>query len=184
MNFEPIAGTDWEDLKPDLRDALRNIAVRAAGRLRISLQHAIDGHFSAFDAAATRDRVSHQLLARLLFEAGVVARNGEAPSAGSFSSALSRARANHKANARRAVFQPKPANTPVDAKSSATADGGGTHSHKAKPEICSLIEPAAPRSLRPSPVDVPHAVFAETPMSSALRRGRLLNELKWKRTLS
>ena len=177
MKFEPIAGADWECLKPDLRDSLQKIAVRAKGPLGISLQFAIDDHLSAFDAAAARDRVSHQVLARLLYEAGVVGRNGEAPSAGSFSSALSRARAKHNANALRAVLHPKPVNTPVDAKSSTTADSSGVHSHEANSEIRSAIEPGAARLPIPPPVDVSDSVSAD-----ALRRGRLLNVLRTNRS--
>jgi hypothetical protein len=177
VKFEPIAGADWECLKPDLRDSLQKIAVRAKGPLGISLQFAIDDHLSAFDAAAARDRVSHQVLARLLYEAGVVGRNGEAPSAGSFSSALSRARAKHNANALRAVLHPKPVNTPVDAKSSTTADSSGVHSHEANSEIRSAIEPGAARLPIPPPVDVSDAVSAD-----ALRRGRLLNILRANRS--
>ena len=174
MNFEPIAGADWEDFEPYLRDALHDIAVRAAGRAGISLQHALDGHLSAFNAAA-RDRVSHQILARLLHEAGVAGRNGEAPSVGSFSSALSRARAKYEANARRAAPYPRPANTPVDAVSNAAENKDAAGPYKASPEIRSAIEPGAARLPIPPPADVPDA---DTLMASALRRGRLLNELK------
>lgn len=174
MNFEPIAGADWEDFEPYLRDALHDIAVRAAGRAGISLQHAIDAHLSAFNAAA-RDRVSHQILAGLLHEAGVAGRNGEAPSAGSFSSALSRARAKFGANARRAAPYKKPANTPVDAVSNAAENKDAAGPYKASPEIHSAIEPGAARLPTPPPANVPDAA---TLMASALRRGRLLNELK------
>lgn len=183
MKSQPIAEPDWDRLKPDLRDALRDIALRAAWPFGVTLQSSIDGHLSVF-CAAIRDGASHRDLARLLHEAGVAGRDGSAPSVGSVSRALNRARAKYEANAGTDVLHPKSTKVPVDAKSSATGDSDEIHPRRPKPGIRSAIERGAARLPIPPPADVPHAVSTETPMAAALRRGHLLNELKAKRSQS
>jgi hypothetical protein len=183
VKFEPIPGPNWDGLKPDLQDALRYISVCAAGPFGISLQRAIDSHFSAFHAAIL-DGASHQALALLLHEAGVAGRDGEAPAVGSISRALNRANAKYGAGPATAARHRTPTRWRTVAASNAAANSDAIRPQETNPEIRSAIEPGAARFPIPPPVDVSDAVSTETTMASALRRGRLLNELQAKRNLS
>ena len=169
---EPIAGPNWEGLKPDLRGALRAIAESAAGPFPISLQRAIGDHLPAF-RAAIRDGASHRALALLLHEAGVVGRDGEAPAVGSISRALNRANAKCGAGVAAAPSQSRLTRRRIHAAPSAAENSDANRPHEASPEIRSAIEPGAARLPIPPPVDGSNAVFAD-----ALRRGRLLNILR------
>jgi hypothetical protein len=174
----PVVGPKWVKLAPDLRDALRVIAECAAAPFGISLQRAIDSHFSAF-RAAIRDGASHQALALLLHEAGVAGRDGEAPAVGSISRALNRANTKYGASSATAVPHPRQTRSCIDAVSNAAGNSDENSPHEAGPEIRSAIEPGAARLPIPPPADVPDA---DALMASALRRGRLLNALRERRT--
>ena len=174
MESKPIASPNWERQKPDLRDALHAIAECAAGPFGISLQRAVGDHLQVF-RTAIRDGASHRALALLLHEAGVAGRDGEAPAVGSISRALNRAIAKCGADAAAVPSQSRLTRRRVDAVPSAAENSDAAGSHKVNPEIRAPIEPGAARLPIPPPADIPGA---DTLMASALRRGRLLNELK------
>jgi hypothetical protein len=162
---------------PNLRDALRDIALRAAGPLGISLQRAIDTHLSTFRAAIIHDGASHRALSLLLHEAGVHGVDGKAPPVGSISRALNRASAKREAAASTAAPPPKSRRRLVNTAPHAAANSDGIRGQTAKSNIRSAIEPGAARLPIPPPVDVSDSVSAD-----ALRRGRLLNVLRTNRS--